>query len=363
MNDEESLSILDEEEEEDFNAKMKKKTIKKTKEKKKKKMSWYTKLLIVVDVFALLGFFFMYGPVRMVRDFYVSSALTSMTHRYLAYVFYTPARVKEIASENTVIESDEDSDTSAIKISEIKDDGVYESVYEEQILKRDPDNDVFKLITVKEKTYTAYITVVYDPSRVHLVSASNLSSGGQRVTEMAKKHKALVAINGGSAKIRNHALIPRGIYIQDGKVLFDSGDREKLIAFNNDNILVLAKMNSKEAKARGIRDAVWFQPYLIVNGVPSKFKGDGGYGNRPRTAIGQRQDGIVLFVTVDGKTGLNGTTMKELTKIFVRYKAYNAANLDGGGSTTLVVNGKLINDPTGWQQSNARHVANAWIVK
>lgn len=359
MNDDvEVLSILDEEQEELDTKKDKKHTL-----KKKQKMPWYTKLLIVIDFLALAGFFLMYGPFRMVRDFYVSSALTSMTHGYLAYVFYTPARVKEIASQNVVIENDESSDTSAIKISEIKDDGVYESVYEEQILKKDPNNDVFKVITINEKTYTAYITVVYDPSRVHLVSASNLSSGGQRVTEIAKKHNALVAINGGSAKIRNHALIPRGIYIQDGKVIFDSGDREKLIAFNNDNILVLAKMNSKEAKAQGIRDAVWFKPYLIVNGVPSQFKGDGGYGNRPRTAIGQRQDGIVLFVTVDGKTGLNGTTMKELTKIFVRYKAYNAANLDGGGSTTLVVNGKLINDPTGWQQTNARHVANAWIVK
>ena len=353
MND--NIEILDEIPE--------KKDTKKAKLKKEKKMPWYTKLLIVIDVFAILGFFFMYGPVRIARDFYVSSALTSMTHRYLAYVFYTPARVKEIASQNTVIENDEDSDTSAIKITEVKDDGVYESVYEEQILKKDPDNDVFKLITINEKTYTAYITVVYDPSRVHVVSASNLSSGGQRVTEIAKKHKALVAINGGAFKIRNHALIPRAIYMQDGKVLFDSGDREKLIAFNKDNILVLSKMNSKEAKAQGIRDAVWFKPYLIVNGVPSTFKGDGGYGNRPRTAIGQRQDGIVLFVTVDGKTGLNGTTMKELTKIFVRYKAYNAANLDGGGSSTLVINGKLINDPTGWKQSSARHVANAWIVK
>ena len=342
--------------------KSKKRKEKKLKDKKKK-MPLYTKLLIAVDVIAVLGFFFMYGPIRVVRDFYVSSALTSMTHRYLAYVFYTPAQVKKIASENTVIESDEDSDTSAIKITEIKDDGVYESVYEEQILKKDPNNDLYKIIKVNEKTYTAYITVVYDPSRVQLVTASNLSSGGQRVTDMAKKHKALVAINGGSAKIRNGGLIPRGILIQDGKVLYDSGDREKLIAFNNDNILVLAKMNSKEAKAKGIRDAVWFAPYLIVNGVPSKFKGDGGYGNRPRTAIGQRQDGIVLFVTVDGKTGLNGTTMKELTKIFVRYKAYNAANLDGGGSTTLVVNGKLMNDPTGWKQSGVRHVANAWIVK
>ena len=334
------------------------------KEKKtKKKVSWFVKLLIVVDFFVLVGFFLMYGPISVVRDFYVSSALTSMTHRYLAYVFYSPERVKEIASENVVIESEESSDVSAINISDNKDDGVYESVYEEQILKREEGNDLYKIIKINEKTYTAYITVVYDPSRIDLVAAANLNRGGQMVPDIAKSHNALVAINGGSAKIRNHALIPRGIYMQDGKVYFDTGKKEKLIAFNKDHILVLSKMNSKQAKAAGIVDAVCFGPYLIVNGVASKFKGDGGYGNRPRTAIGQRQDGIVLFVTVDGKTGINGTTMKELTNIFIRYKAYNAANLDGGGSTTLVEKGKLINNPTGWGQSGARYVANAFIVK
>ena len=145
--------------------------------------------------------------------------------------------------------------------------------------------------------------------------------------------------------------------MQDGKVYYDSGEAEKIISFNKDHVLVLSKMTSKEAKKAGIVDAVCFGPYLIVNGKASKFQGDGGYGNRPRTAIGQRQDGIVLFVTVNGKAGFNGTT------IFIRYKAYNAANLDGGGSTTLVEKGKLINNPAGWGYSGARHVANSFIVK
>ena len=331
--------------------------------KEKKKTSFIVKFLIVIDFLAIVGFFFMYGPVRVVRDFYVSSALTSRTHRYFAYVFYSPERVKEIASQNTVIENEEDSDASAIHIAEIEDTGVYESIYEEQILKKNKGNDIYKIIKIEESTYTAYITAIYDPSRVDLVSAKNLVYGGQEVVDMAKDNKALVAINGGSAKIRNHALIPRGIYMQDGKVLFDSGRAEKIISFNKDHVLVLSKMTSKQAKKAGIVDAVCFGPYLIVNGKASKFKGDGGYGNRPRTAIGQRQDGIVLFVTVNGKAGFNGTTMKDLTDIFIRYKAYNAANLDGGGSTTLVEKNKLVNNPAGWGYTGARHVANAFIVK
>ena len=330
--------------------------------KEKKKSSFFVKFLIFVDFMALICFFFMYGPVRVVRDYYVSAALTSRTHRYFAYVFYSPDRVEEIASQNTVIESGEDSDASAIHVAEVKDTGVYESIYEEQILKRDKGNDIYKIIKIEESSYIAYITVVYDPSHVDLVSANNLIYGGQEVIEMANEHNALVAINGGSAKFRGVSLVPRGIFMVDGKVLYDSGEEEKIISFNKDHVLVLSKMNSKEAKKAGIVDAVCFGPYLIVNGKASQFTGDGGYGDRPRTAIGQRQDGIVLFVTVNGKAGFNGTTMKELTEIFKRYKAYNAANLDGGGSTTLVEKGQLVNNPAGWGYSGARHVANAFLV-
>ena len=55
--------------------------------------------------------------------------------------------------------------------------------------------------------------------------------------------------------------------------------------------------------------------------------------------------------------------MTDVIEILLRYGAYNAANLDGGGSTTLVEKGELVNDPAGWGYSGARHVANAFIVK
>lgn len=329
----------------------------------KPKKSKFSIFLIIVDVFALICFFLAYGPINYFRDFFVTSAMTSMTHKYFAYTLYSENEIERILDNNKVIEPDEDTDSSKITFNPNFETDTYESIYEEQILKKDKGNDVYKIIKINESTYTLYITVVYDPSRVKLVSAKNLSGGGQEVEEMAKDNNALVAINGGSAKIRNRALIPRGIFMVDGKVLYDSGKAEKMIAFNKDHVLVLSRMTSKQAKKAGIVDAVWFEPYLIVNGKVAKFNGDGGYGNRPRTAIGQRQDGIVLFITVNGKAGFNGVTMEELTKIFVRYKAYNAANLDGGGSTTLVENGKLINNPAGWGYTGARHVPNAFIVK
>ena len=64
---------------------------------------------------------------------------------------------------------------------------------------------------------------------------------------------------------------------------------------NKENKLVLGKFTKEQAVSMGIRDAVEFGPFLIVNGKSSFVKGNGGWGIAPRTAIGQRSDGIVLF--------------------------------------------------------------------
>ena len=87
-------------------------------------------------------------------------------------------------------------------------------------------------------------------------------------------------------------------------------------------------------------------PFLIVNGKASTIVGNGGWGTAPRTAIGQRRDGIVLFLVLDGRTVTKpGADMDDLITIMQNYGAYNAANLDGGTSTAMVVDNKLINDP------------------
>lgn len=333
------------------------------KKNNKKSLITYTKIILIIDALAIICFFLAYGPISYFRDMIVTNALTSMSHEYFAYVLYNEGMVNKVIKKNMIIESDDPTDTSAIKITENTNQDSYESVYEEQILKKDEGNDLYKLIKIDQKSYKAYITVVYDPARVELVSAKKLSSGGQFTSKIAKDNKAIIAVNGGGFKYNGSVMRPKGTYIQDGKIIYNSNKKSKLIAINNDNILVLVQTTAKDAIAKGIRDAVEFGPYLIVNGKAAEYKGDGGYGNRPRTAIGQRQDGIILFVTIDGKNGLNGTTMKELTNVFVRYKAYNAANLDGGGSSALVINNKLINEPISWNHGGERPVCNAWIVK
>ena len=109
-----------------------------------------------------------------------------------------------------------------------------------------------------------------------------------------------------------------------------------------------------------------FGPFLIVNGEAAFIKGNGGWGQAPRSAIAQRKDGIVLFLVMDGRdyaNGIPGADMGDLTEILLRYGAYNAANLDGGQSTGLVINGEIINKQVNSYSSNLmRAIPDAWIV-
>lgn len=329
----------------------------------KRKLHFFSKLLIVVDVCAILCFFLAYGPWAYAREYLVTTALTTRTHRYLAYVLYSDNRVKAINDANATIESGEDTDASAIKFVDNTTD-VYSSIYEEQILKKDEGNDDYKMFVIDEDKYKGYITVIYHPERLNL-AISNRSYGSQ-ITTFAKNTGALVAINGGGGLYSDEEgnWHVRTNIIVDGKIHKNNGKKGKLIGMNYDNVLCLMNSTAKDAIKAGMKWAVEFGPFLIVNGVPATFTGNGGYGVHPRTAIGQRQDGIVILVTIDGRggNGSAGISLPDLTEIFVRYNCYNAANLDGGGSTMLAIEGKLINNPTGWDYEGERYVYDAIIL-
>jgi hypothetical protein len=100
-----------------------------------------------------------------------------------------------------------------------------------------------------------------------------------------------------------------------------------------------------------VLDAIGGSPVLVQGGavVGSAVSGTDGFSRRnPRTAVGHRADGTVLLVTVSGrgKDGSVGMTLRELAELFVRLGASDALNLDGGGSTTMVIGGELQNVPS-----------------
>ncbi|MBE6143989.1 MAG: phosphodiester glycosidase family protein [Firmicutes bacterium] len=341
------------------------------KKNKTRKIKPLLKILIGIDVLVAICFFLTYGPINYFRDFLITTAMTTKSHKYLARIFYSENIINEVLSNNYVAGFNEDTDASKVTVG--KETTNYSSVYEKQILERDKD-ELYKLIEFKYNGYDVYLTAIYDPSRVKLATTRYIGYRGEYLVDMAKNYNAKVAINAGGFVDpggEGNGGTPLGTVIEDGKIIWDSGNAVGGIAgFNKDNVLVLMNGTAKQAIDQGIRDAVQFGPFLIVNGKSANISGNGGWGINPRTVLAQRKDGIVLFLVIDGNgqnkynwSGRGGVDMNGLIEILERYNAYNAVNMDGGASTTLVVEQKLYNKPCGYGLTGERALPNGWIVK
>ncbi|MBQ2873307.1 MAG: phosphodiester glycosidase family protein [Bacilli bacterium] len=334
----------------------------------------YKKLIIIISsillVFIGSGLFLLYGPYSGFRDFWITTAMTTMNHQYFATIFYSDETINEVLEKNSIIEPEGETDTNLI---EIYDNTINKTVYKDEYDKQVLDHEegvIYKYFKVEGYKFDAYMAVIYDPSKISVVKTKYIGVTGQYLVDMAKENNAIVAINGGGFVDINGASNggePRGIIIEDGKIIQSSRNRDKaggVIGFTNDHKLFLGDVSAEKAIEAGVRDAVEFGPFLIVNGKSSFIKGNGGYGIHPRTAIGQRKDGIVLFLVVDGRrVDSVGAGMKDLTDIMLKYGAYNAANLDGGNSSVLVINNKIVNRPINWfDQEITRPIATGFIV-
>ena len=189
---------------------------------------------------------------------------------------------------------------------------------------------------------------------------------------MSEQNEAYIAVTGGGfVDPGGHGTggEPLGITIDNGELIHETFYSKEvlkggLVGLTSDNKLYLGDISSKQAIAMGIRDSVSFGPYLIVNGISADISGIAG-GRSPRTAIGQRKDGIFLFLVLDGDRTLgNGATYQDILEIMKNYGAYNASSLDGGTSTGMTVKNILINNPiTKSGKHRTRPISTAFILK
>lgn len=332
------------------------------KEKRIKKKSTY--FIIVLDILVVICFFLAYGPFGYFRNLFVNTALKTMTHKYLAYVLYSETTVQDIKNSNYFVRISDTTKTSDIVI-DTKEKDTYDNEYDKAILTRDSGNDDYKLLNIKVGSANAYMVAIYDPSKVHLIAKEQLGTQyGERVITMCQRYNGLVCINGGGFVDKGYGSgIPNGYVVKDGKIIWSDGYNPKaeLIGFTYDNKLLLTTDSAENAiKNKNLRDALEFGPFLIVNGKPLEIVGD-PWGKAPRVAIAQRKDGVVLFLVVDGENYLFGASLKDMIETLQKYGAYNAANLDGGTSATLIVNNELTNNPAGGAKSTSgRYVITGW---
>lgn len=326
-------------------------------------------VFLILDLGAISCLFLAYGPYAGFRDWLITTAMKTMNHKYFARMLYNEEMIGKALANNYLYEVNEKINLDDIVIG--KEEKNYASIYDEQILKRE-EGTKYKIIDLKNFGVNGYLVAVYDPSKIKIGLTTQLGIVGERVRTIAQNNDALVAINASGFEDPNengNGGRPLGTVIKDGKIVWQgsgTGWGGGLIGFNKDNKLVLTKESASSAIANGMRDAVDFGPFLIINGKAAYTKGNGGSGEHPRTVIAQRQDGIVLFMIIDGngnKVGYRGgANYIKMIEILQKYKAYNAANLDGGASTVLVVEKKLYNKPCAYTASGERWQPNAWIV-
>ncbi len=286
------------------------------------------------------------GPSPTARDLFVHSVRETSAVGWLANLFFTEEEI-QLMSGGDPVEEYVETDTSLI-VKPTDTGNTDQGPQPDQWGLIDEDGDGIIIEEVKGSGYSGYMMVVLDPSRVIMGSKPESYYGrGYTVAEMVKEFDAVAGINAGGFEDPNGAgngSIPNTLVVFDGKTYFEgSGTRSGFVGFDSNHIMhVATRITASEIEEKDIRYGVCFGPVLIANGEPCEL---GVSGVNPRTAIGQRSDGAVLMLVIDGRQVISlGATLGDLQEIMFEYGAVNACNLDGGSSSLMWFGGDYINN-------------------
>lgn len=336
-------------------------------ERKKRKIYKTTILFIILDLIAAWCFFMMYGPWNYVKNLYVTTAMQTMNHQYLAKVFYNQNTIDKIMANNYLVAIEEDANTDEIVI-DTKEKTTYKDKYEEELFTRNNPNDTYKVINIKVGNANGYLVAIYEPEKVRLLRTKKFNAGtfGERVVDMCKRYGGSVCINGGGFAngLSNGSDIPTGYVIDDGEIVWPETETDttgNIIGLTKDGKLkLMSNATGREAIEAGIEYGLEFGPFLIVNGKSVEIVGM-PYGVANKCIIAQRKDGLMMFLITEGETYIDGASLQDVVEVLEKYGAYNAANLDGGQSTSLIVGNEMINTPNYLaKKQGGRYVVTGW---
>lgn len=290
------------------------------------------------------------GPSESARNVFVTTVLESGNLKFLASVFLSDEEIDEIVKKTSMGEMSGEVDPELIN--------------QEEEVKGNFDKNGVEVVNISSTDFVATLLIVKDPSKVFVGTTYNNGWGeyGKNLDELVSMYGAIGGINGGLyAADLNKGGSPYGVCVSRNQIQLNAPSSYQnlyMIGFDKNNILRIqdiagwsASQFADYVETEGIRDAVAFQDRmdvesnhfvpLILNGQARQIEGTGS-GANPRTAIGQRADGAVLLLVTDGRGsgGHLGATAADLISIMEEYGAVNAANLDGGSSSSLYYNGK-----------------------
>ena len=308
-----------------------------------------------------------HGPSESAKELFATTILETGQLKFLANVFLSKDELQEIVDKNSLQDMDAEVDENLINTDGNK------------------EKELIEIHNVSGDGFEGTMMVVNDPSKISLATTYPWGEYGKELGVIVDEAGAIAGVNGGIYySSGNKGGRPYGVTVSNGEIqditLGWSG--LYLIGFDENNLLRIISLEGmnksaveKMVKEEKIRDAISFQEEssdannhfvkLIINGEKRELSGKGS-GQNPRTAIGQRKDGSVLILVTDGrgKNGHLGATASDLIEIMAEYGAVNAANIDGGSSSSLYYNKKYLRTSVTFYYTNSSwRLPTAFVVK
>ena len=353
--------------------------------------------LLVVEIFGAVSVISL-GPSETAKSMFVNTVMSTSAAKFLAHIYFSDEEIERLTSagEEEVVEaaySPSSLDMVNIPSSEgttVSDDSVSKDVAldagddgvvieHEQLssvitadmdpaaINSDDDGDGIEYVKIVEDSFNGDLLIVYDPSRVEFYSIKSFSPEGygKTITDIMDETGAVAAINAGGfydPEGHGHGGMPLGPVIKNGQLISNfQSDWYTIIGMNADHKLMSGNMSASEAISNGMVEGITFGPTLVSGGKAAEFESTRG-GLNPRSVIGQRADGAILLLTINGRQpGSLGATYKDTAALMLKYGAVTAANLDGGSSSRLFYKGEQLNKSS--SLLGMRPVPNAIIVK
>ena len=299
-----------------------------------------------------------YGPFSTVRDTFIGTAMSTSTHQYLATMFFPKKEIDAVMSRGGSVKA-QAQDVSKL---DAKSPSGSNKVTLEQI-------------TSSDGKYAGYLIEIANPLRVKLACTKYLGVRGETVSTFSKETGALAAINGGGfsyytptmtigkssysapSMAFSNGSMPSDFVVVEGKVVWKNPDYSDAdpnpsctVALDRKGTLIVGDKPLSELQKMKAQYAVTMPGYepLIVDGKATYTdQGKTSFaGVQPRTVIGQKADKTILMLVIDGRSVKSfGAGIADVTKIMLDHGAVTAANLDGGYSSTMVYNGKVVSHP------------------
>lgn len=308
-----------------------------------------------------------HGPSESAKELFATTILETGQLKFLANVFLSKDELQKIVDKNSLQDMDVEVDENLINTEGNK------------------EKELIEIHNVSGDGFEGTMMVVNDPSKISLATTYPWGEYGKELGVIVDEAGAIAGVNGGIYySSGNKGGRPYGVTVSNGEIQditlgwsglyligFDENNLLRIISLEGMNKSAVEKMVKKEK----IRDAISFQEEssdannhfvkLIINGEKRELSGKGS-GQNPRTAIGQRKDGSVLILVTDGrgKNGHLGATASDLIEIMAEYGAVNAANVDGGSSSSLYYNKKYLRTSVTFYYTNSSwRLPTAFVVK